>query len=133
MNKAIVPFVLAAMAALPLVCQAQSAEEPAKVTVRAVGPLAPVAPAWQPDRTYKYGDLVSYDGNAFKAKTGSGHHRPDPATEVGWEKLNACDDKSKGAVKCEIANQVDTVSSNEEKGRKRDEDVRRIEFNSRDY
>jgi hypothetical protein len=124
-------------AAFHPVCLAQSApseqpaatEEPTTITVRSVGPLAPVAPAWQPDRTYKFGDFVSYDGIAYKAKTGSAHRRPDPATEIGWEKMNACDDKSKGAVKCEIGNQVGAVSV-DEKDRKRDDNIRGIEFNS---
>src|ERR1700739_4132201 len=109
------PLTAAAAVAFHPVCLAQvadatSTEEPARITVRAVGPLALVAPAWQPDRTYKFGDLVSYDGIAYKAKTGSAHRRPDPAVEIGWEKMNACDDKSKGAVKCEIGNQIEAVS-----------------------
>lgn len=124
----------AAAAVFHPVCLAQTAqapsnEETATITVRAVKPLAPVAPAWQRDRTYKFGDLVSYDGIAYKAKTGSAHRRPDPALEIGWEKMNACDDKSKGAVKCEIGNQVDAIPI-EEKEKKREEDIRGIEFNS---
>ncbi len=118
------------------VCFAQSAqvaapEAPTTVTIRAVTPLAPVAPAWQQDRTYKFGDLASYDGIAYRAKTGSAHRRPDPAIEIGWEKLNACDDKSKGAVKCEIGNQVEALSP-EMKEKKRDDNIRGIEFNARE-
>jgi len=132
-----IPFRLSAVAAaiaLPFLCillslQVAAAEEPATITVRAVTPLAPVAPAWQRDRTYKFGDFVSYDGFAYKAKTGSAHRRPDPALEIGWEKMNACDDKSKGAVKCEIGNQVEALPV-DEKEKKRDEDIRGIEFNS---
>lgn len=133
-KHAIILVAAAAAAAFHPACLAQSAQagstgEPATITVRAVAPLAPVAPAWQRDRTYKYGDLVSYDGIAYKAKTGSAHRRPDPALDIGWEKLNACDDKSKGAVKCEIGNQVEEVSA-EVKEKKREEDVRAIEFNA---
>jgi hypothetical protein len=105
------------------------AEDTATITVRSAKQLAPVAPAWQPDRTYKYGDLVSYDGVVFQAKSGSAHHRPDAARQVGWERLNDCGDKSKGAIKCEIGNQVEAVPVAEQEKR-RDDNIRAIEFGS---
>ncbi len=65
-------------------------------------------------REYKFGDLASYDGFAFKAKTGSAHRRPDKNSEIGWEVLNACDDTSKGAVQCELSNEEGVVDTKEE-------------------
>ena len=68
--------------------------------------MTQIAPAWELGRTYKFGDFVNYDGFAFRAKTGSAHRRPDVSSDIGWEKLNPCDDKSKGAVQCEVGNQA---------------------------
>ncbi len=102
---------------LGAICSTASAEsppldqvtEPIAVTVHGATPLPLIAPAWQAYRTYKFGDLASYDGHAFRAKTGSAHRRPELSSQVGWEELNACDDKSKGAVKCELGNQSPVI------------------------
>jgi hypothetical protein len=67
-------------------------------------PAAPIAPAWIVAHNYKYGELVNYDGWVFKAQSGSNRKRPSVAAEDGWEKLNPCDDKSKGAIQCAPAN-----------------------------
>ncbi|HEY8024317.1 MAG TPA: hypothetical protein VIF60_07115 [Burkholderiaceae bacterium] len=73
-----------------------------------------VAPAWVQGRTYKFHDLVSYDGFAFQAGSGSAHKRPNPLADDGWEKLNACDDMAEGAVLCEAGNAATTTDSKEE-------------------
>jgi hypothetical protein len=88
-----------------------TASDTTPVVVHGATPLAPIAPAWQQGRTYKFGDLANYDGWAFKAGTGATHKRPNVAAEDGWEKLNSCDDKSKGAVQCELGNQAEVTDT----------------------
>jgi hypothetical protein len=73
-----------------------------------------VAPTWVQGRAYKFHDIVNYDGFAFQAGTGSAHKRPNPLADEGWEKLNACDDMSEGAVLCEVGNQATTGDSKED-------------------
>ena len=73
-----------------------------------------VAPAWLQGRAYKFHEIVNYDGFAFQAAAGSAHKRPNPMADDGWEKLNACDDMSDGAVLCEVGNQATTSDSKED-------------------
>jgi chitodextrinase len=87
----------------------------AAVTVHGATPASQIAPTWREDHNYKFGDLASYDGLAFKAKSGTSHRRPDASSQVGWEVLNACDDKSKGAVQCEISKESVASDGNVDK------------------
>ncbi len=73
-----------------------------------------VAPAWVQGRAYKFHEIVNYDGFAFQAGAGSAHKRPNPMADEGWEKLNACDDMSEGAVLCEVGNQATTTDSKDD-------------------
>jgi hypothetical protein len=63
------------------------------------------APAWKEGGNYKFGAIVNYEGYVFKAESGSAHKRPNVAADDGWDKLNACDDKSKGAIPCDPVDQ----------------------------
>jgi hypothetical protein len=99
------------LVAILSIAKADPAQDATPVVVHGATPLALIAPAWQPSRVYKFGELANYDGWAFKAGAGSAHKRPNVAAEDGWEKLNACDDKSKGAVQCELGNQAEVVET----------------------
>ena len=102
------PAMAAALAlSFAAVSQAAFADDQAKpIVVHVDGAARIVAPAWEQGREYKFGDFVSYDGFAFKAKSGSAHRRPNANSEVGWEMMNPCDDTSNKAIECEEENQV---------------------------
>lgn len=86
---------------------APAASAPQTVNVQGVAPKPHrVAPAWDQGRAYKFRDIVNYDGWVFQAGSGAGHKRPN--ADDGWEKLNACDDLSEGAIQCEVSNQAKT-------------------------
>jgi|GEM_PF-6080138 hypothetical protein len=87
---------------------------PAQQTVQVKGAAEKphrVAPSWDQSRTYKFRDLVNYDGWVFQAESGSAHKRPNVNSDDGWVKLNPCDDQHEGAVLCEIANQARTTDA----------------------
>ena len=119
--KKSIPFAMLLAAGISVLAQDASAQSPAtassassSTTVIVEGTsIKPrrVAPAWVQGRNYKFHDIVNYDGFAFQAGSGSAHKRPNPLADEGWEKLNACDDLSEGAVACEIGNQATTTDS----------------------
>jgi len=87
---------------------AASGQQTVQVQGAAVKPRR-VAPAWDQGRTYKFREIVNYDGWVFQAESGSAHKRPNVASDDGWTKLNACDDLSEGAILCELGNQAKTT------------------------
>jgi hypothetical protein len=89
---------------------AASAPQTVQVQGAAVKPHR-VAPSWDQGRTYKFRELVNYDGWVFQAESGSAHKRPNVNSDDGWSKLNACDDTSEGAVLCEFGNQAKTTDT----------------------
>jgi hypothetical protein len=103
--------VFAASASMVFACAMadtpQAKDSATPVVVHGATPLPLIAPAWDQGRTYKFGELANYDGWAFRAESGSAHKRPNVNAEDGWEKLNECTDKSKGAVQCELGNQAE--------------------------
>lgn len=72
-----------------------------------------VAQPWKQGTPYHPGDLVNFQGAAYKAMAGATHRHPDPTTDEGWRKLNDCDDKAANAVHC-VSQELQTKISSEE-------------------
>jgi hypothetical protein len=72
-----------------------------------------VAQPWKQGTPYHPGDLVNFQGGAYKALAGATHRHPDPNTDEGWRKLNDCDDKAANAVHC-VSEELQTKISSEE-------------------
>lgn len=96
-----------------LSCSALALLMAATMSCRADEAKPRVAQPWKQGTFYHPGDLVNFQGAAYKALAGATHRHPDPGSEEGWRKLNDCDDKAVNAIHC-VSEELQTKISSEE-------------------